>query len=210
MKKIKLDYAKESWGEVHWKNSNGLRNNEVPYDGSTFFTKGDEQMIWFTSDYHLSHFNIIRYENRPFQNINEMNKTIIENHNKLVHPEDAVYFLGDFSLVGKEKFAWYKKHINMFNGQKHLILGNHDYLKPFTYVSAGFISVHTALDIGEFILVHDPAVSIIHKDRKWLCGHVHSLFKMQKNVLNVGVDVWDFNPVSIDQVREEWRKYEDS
>lgn len=47
-KKSKLDYAKESWGETHWKNSNGLRNNEVPYDGSSFFIKGDE--LWYCDE----------------------------------------------------------------------------------------------------------------------------------------------------------------
>lgn len=41
-KKSKLDYAKESWGKTRWEQSSELRNNGIPYDGSSFFINGDE------------------------------------------------------------------------------------------------------------------------------------------------------------------------
>jgi len=55
---------------------------------------------WWTSDYHFSHFNIIRYCNRPFKTVEEMNETIIRKHNERVKPKDTVFFLGDFIFKG--------------------------------------------------------------------------------------------------------------
>ena len=85
-------------------------------------------------------------------------------------------------------------------------MGNHDSLKPFTYINAGFTSVHTSLELtyndNQYILVHDPAPATIQKynNYRWLCGHIHLIFKKYKNILNVGVDVHDFKPINMDEV----------
>ena len=52
-------------------------------------------MIYFTSDMHLGHEAIIRMQNRPFENAEEMNRILIENYNSVVQKNDTVYFLGD-------------------------------------------------------------------------------------------------------------------
>lgn len=163
-------------------------------------------MIYFTSDWHIGHENVIKYCNRPFANADKMRHTILGNYNKVVTEEDIVYFLGDMTLVGPANKQYLLNITKGLPGTKHLILGNHDKLDPFDYEEGGFMSVHTALDIGEFILVHDPVKSLVDHDRKWLCGHVHQLFKMNRtgHVLNVGVDIWGFFPVSIDEVRKEF------
>lgn len=79
-------------------------------------------------------------------------------------------------------------------------------------MECGFKSVHTLLDIDEFILIHDPVYWYLAKDRIWLCGHIHNLFKRIGNVLNVGVDVHEYYPISIEEVRKEFEidegKYE--
>lgn len=54
--------------------------------------------IYFTSDLHLGHDNIIRFCNRPFSSVEEMNDRIIQNYNSIVHKNDLVYILGDFNL----------------------------------------------------------------------------------------------------------------
>lgn len=163
-------------------------------------------MIYFTADWHIGHTNIIQYCNRPFVNADKMKHFILSNYMKTVQPEDTVYFLGDLTLVGPANKQYLFNFTRDLPGTKHLILGNHDKLDPFDYVEGGFQTVHTALDIGEFILVHDPVNCLIDHNRKWLCGHVHQLFKLNRvgNVLNIGVDIWGFFPVSIDEVRREF------
>lgn len=52
-------------------------------------------MIWFTADFHLSHKNIIKYCNRPFKNIEEVDNSIIRNLKESVKSDDILYFLGD-------------------------------------------------------------------------------------------------------------------
>ena len=55
-------------------------------------------MKYYTSDLHLSHKNIIEYENRPFSSIEEMDNTIIGIINYRLSPDDELYILGDFTL----------------------------------------------------------------------------------------------------------------
>ncbi len=87
---------------------------------------------WWTSDYHFSHFNIIRYCKRPFETAEEMNETIIRKHNERVKPEDTVFFLGDFIFKGGkeggvEKYRQFEKRLN---GKFIFIKGNHDLTFP--------------------------------------------------------------------------------
>lgn len=88
---------------------------------------------WFTSDYHLGHANIIKYCNRPFKDLEQMNKMIIHNHNARVKPEDIVFFLGDFcfhnSEGGKDGEGVGEKadsYLEKLNGKFVFISGNHD------------------------------------------------------------------------------------
>jgi len=83
---------------------------------------------WWTSDYHFSHFNIIRYCKRPFETAEEMNETIIKRHNERVKPDDTVFFLGDFIFKGGneggvDKYRQFEKRLN---GKFIFIKGNHD------------------------------------------------------------------------------------
>jgi len=164
---------------------------------------------WFTSDHHFAHANILQYEYRPWEKIDQMDKGLIRRHNELVSKDDEVWFIGDFSLKGSGARNWYELTLSKLNGTKHLVLGNHDRMKPFAYVDCGFASVHTGIKITiegyEIVMVHDPSASIMFKDRLVLCGHVHSLFRFRTFleggvVMNVGVDVWDWRPVSLKTV----------
>jgi len=161
-------------------------------------------MIYFTADQHFDHENIIKFCERPFKTIRLMNHAIIENNNEIVTNDDIVYHLGDITLRGPVSINVVRQFIGKLKGQKHLILGNHDRLTPKQYLNVGFLSVHTSLEleIENLILVHDPALSAVDRKRVFLCGHVHDLFKTIKNVINVGVDQWDFKPVSLPEIRE--------
>ena len=160
-------------------------------------------MIFFTADSHFHHDKIIQYCNRPFKHTRDMDNTMLYRYNSRVTDDDEVYFIGDlFDLQLGKNLHIVERMINKLKGRKHLILGSHDYLKPFEYVDAGFTSVHTSLEVEGMILNHDPAVSCIDRSKVFLCGHVHTLFKTQLNVINVGVDMWNFFPVSLTQIVE--------
>jgi calcineurin-like phosphoesterase family protein len=157
---------------------------------------------WVWSDPHFSHEAILGYCQRPFKNTKEMDSVLVKNHNQLVKPEDTVYCLGDFTMRGTDDKPWFKKTLKMLRGTKILILGNHDKLPALEYVELGFQSVHTSLVVDDIFLAHDPAwATAIPKDMLMMCGHVHGLFKLVERthrVLNVGVDVWDYKPVSFE------------
>ena len=160
-------------------------------------------MNWFTADQHFDHEELIyTYCTRPFNKLHVHNRTLINNHNRLVNKDDIVYHLGDFTLRGPENKHHIERWVRQLNGHNILILGNHDKLKPFDYVDIGFESVHTYLKVGEFNLIHDPAVATVKPDELWLCGHVHRLFEKSRNAVNVGVDVRSFYPISEDELRK--------
>ena len=165
---------------------------------------------YFCADWHLFHFNIIEYTNRPYKTIEQMHTGMQSMHNDVVSPKDEVWNLGDVSMLSSEYVGKVRKEVNKFNGTKHLVIGNHDEWRASSYENAGFWTAHTAFWFPykefTFYLMHDPAkYTILENDPKaiMLCGHIHNLFKHllpEKRIINVGVDVWDFIPVSFDQI----------
>ena len=127
-----------------------------------------------------------------------MNEVMIKKWNDKVLPTDTVFHLGDFSFRGG--FQEYKRRLN---GTIVLLAGNHDedsfsIIKDMTIKYGG----------KEFYLTHIPPENQI-KDF-CLCGHVHHQWKSKKNgnkiMINMSVDVWNFEPVSIKQILEEIQK----
>lgn len=173
-------------------------------------------MIWFTSDPHYFHKNVIEYCGRPFMDVNHMNEMLIKKYNALVRPEDTCYFLGDVIFGGTLKAH---EIISQLNGTKKLILGNHDKQnKAHKWLTLGFKVArdHEQIQLTPEILLnlsHFPYRGDNHDERKfptqleddgrWLLhGHVHNAWKTKGRMINVGVDVWDFNPVSINSIKE--------
>lgn len=168
---------------------------------------------WFTSDTHFFHKNVIKYCNRPFLTVEEMNETLIDNWNSCVGVDDTVFHLGDFAFCNYTSMAGI---FNRLNGRIYLILGNHDNSTKKKYLEIGFKDVYQSTDLFEFHLNHYPTVgeSCEIPDRfeskrpkcidKWiLCGHIHEKWKFNGNCFNVGVDVHGFKPISLEQVRKE-------
>ena len=150
---------------------------------------------WWTSDTHLGHKNIITYCKRPFKDVEQMNEMIIKKWNNKVKDDDTVFHLGDFSFRGG-----YHQFRRRLNGSIILLAGNHDedsfsVIKDITIKHGG----------KEFYLTHVPPINQV-KDF-CLCGHVHNKWKSQKRgnkiMINVGVDVWNFEPISIKEILDE-------
>lgn len=178
---------------------------------------------WFTADLHLGHERIVELCNRPFADVREMNAAIIERWNAVVQPDDKVYVLGDLAL-GKlrESLAL----TTQLNGYKHLVPGNHDRcwsghrkVRPIdrlVYEEVGFqILGDDVTHLLGWRMNHMPYEGDSHDsdrykpyrpipgEEQWLLhGHVHNAWKVNGNQINVGVDVWDFTPVSSDQILE--------
>ncbi len=87
--------------------------------------------IWFSADHHFGHENIIKYTDRPFASVEEMDSVLIEKWNECVEEEDMVYYLGDFTLGSFQRFEWY---INQLNGKFYFVPGGHDrrWVDPLT------------------------------------------------------------------------------
>ena len=158
-------------------------------------------MIFFTSDTHFFHDNIIKYCNRPYANSLEMNEALVRNWNGVVGVEDKVYHLGDFSMGGKPRVA---EALSQLNGYKILIKGNHDFSVEFMR-NAGFREVYSNLVIdteyGKIYLNHIPSPSTLWSDAEYhFCGHVHEKWKRDGNVINVGTDVWDYTPRTLKEI----------
>ncbi len=108
--------------------------------------------IWFTSDTHFGHTNILQYEaeNRPFKTVEEMNEYLIQMWNNVVRPNDTVYHLGDFCFgLANLQYA------SRLKGKKRLVLGNHDTYNSGAYLQY-FDKLYGAKYWEQCILTHIP------------------------------------------------------
>lgn len=124
-------------------------------------------------DTHFHHANIIKYCDRPFATVAEMNERIIENWNHTVGRLDTVFVLGDFALCGKNGIIDIG---NKLHGKKTLILGNHDDASIKTYYDAGFefVSKYPILYKDFYILSHYPQYIQNNGVYANIFAHVHN------------------------------------
>lgn len=184
---------------------------------------------WFTSDSHFGHRKVIKFCNRPFTGANccvgidpeisknckqcygygkvleveEMDEQLIKNWNEIVSPKDDVYHLGDVMFTSKKPDV-----TNLFkrlNGQIHWIYGNHD--KSFRNAAgAAWSGDYKELKVEgqKLILCHYPMMSWNGQMRGtiMLHGHCHGNLKHDgtKLLIDVGVDCWDYKPVSFEEI----------
>lgn len=170
-------------------------------------------MNFYTSDLHLFHKNVIHLSNRPFKDIDDMHNALIENWNKKVKTSDIVYILGDIGYPKKSQdIKLIINFLKKLNGKKILIVGNHDFkLLNYPKFKDEFIEIHNYLEISDFnrkiILFHYPIEEWngYFKNSIHLFGHIHKndkFLKDIKNRYNVGMDVNNFTPISMQEILE--------
>jgi calcineurin-like phosphoesterase family protein len=158
--------------------------------------------VFFTSDTHFSHVSARGLFRRPFASVAAMDTAILERWNATVRPEDDVWHLGDFA-VGMPT-AEMADLLGRLNGRKHLITGNND--PPATMGLAGWSSVRpyveTELDGVGLVLCHYPFRTWRNMSRGWrnLHGHSHGRLAPLPRQTDVGVDAWDFRPVTLAEI----------
>jgi len=178
--------------------------------------------LFFTSDTHFFHTNIIEYANRPFANVEDMNDEIIRNWNDTVPKDGIIYHLGDFALGNQTETL---NILNRLNGQIYLIRGNHEK----TVMSKQFLRSKFA-GIFDYVCelnVDDPEATYVSGNGKQLIVLSHYAFEVWRNShhgswhlhghshntlptpddklrLDVGVDnpLCDFYPISYNRVKE--------
>lgn len=213
--------------------------------------------IFFTSDLHFYHSNVIKFCDRPYRTKNPfwklwewkhdkpsiksveiMNEALVANWNSVVGPDDEVYVLGDFSLAFRPVELFTKR----LNGKKYLVPGNHDFCHSYNKKSRkpgrraewikkyedngwivlpeqGYLTYSLFPNVtGTVNICHLPYANLDDKDSDkqgkdkyadwrpadtgaWLlCGHVHEKWKTRGKMINVGVDVWDYKPVALEDL----------
>ena len=176
-----------------------------------------EQNSFFLSDPHFNHANILKYDNRPFENISVHDRTIIENWNRVVTPKDDVFLLGDFVFGRREDAA---KYWWQLNGRKHVVHGNHDKaLKEFCkheeipcvgYMEIKIRDEETSRKWRDIVLCHYPIAewNKAHHGAYHLYGHTHGNswydreFQSKYRCMNVGAPCIDYTPISYAEIKE--------
>jgi calcineurin-like phosphoesterase family protein len=167
--------------------------------------------IFFTSDHHFGHTNILKFCNRPFASIDEMNEVLIQRWNEKIGIADDVYHLGDFALTTNEQC---KEIIDQLNGNIHLIVGNHEgsalnHRKRFKWVKEYFelkVQDETCANGVQRIILFHYAMRVWRGDYRgaWhLYGHSHNNLPDKEDALafDVGVDCHNFYPLAYHDVK---------
>ena len=170
-------------------------------------------MIFYTSDLHLGHANVIRFDKRPFADVEEMDQYIITRWNDRVSEDDTVYILGDICHRNSRDSSWYLKQLK---GHKILILGNHDnpILKNKSACSC-FDKVDKMMQVvdekRQITLCHYPIVEWnAYFHGSWhIYGHIHNkkedtfkIMSQKEHALNAGCMINNYVPVTFDELAE--------
>lgn len=179
----------------------------------------DGKDVFFTSDYHWGHKNVIRFDNRPFldefnePDIKKMHETLLLNWNSVVKENDVVFYLGDLSL-GNPKFA--KEFVDKLNGEINFVMGNHDRYSEILKMNR-FKTIYDLVDLkifnpkdkseSDYVLCHYPIHSWnrAHHGTYMIHGHSHmSLsekeFHQGKRIFDLGCNGWNYTPVSYKEI----------
>jgi calcineurin-like phosphoesterase family protein len=184
--------------------------------------KYEKQNIFFISDLHIGHKNVLKFDGRPFADVDEMHIEMIKRWNEVVDDDDIVYYLGDLAFARDELTKWF---IYSLKGKINFILGNHDKMKDIIkfgrweniHEYGTEINVKDEDTIGSrgsngyqrIIMSHYPILSWnkSHYGSWHLHGHCHgSLIKSnqdyyKRKVMDVGCNVIDYTPISYEKVK---------
>lgn len=177
----------ESWKKTFWlyRHKMGFEIDEVKHSKTP--------QTYLIGDLHLDHENIIRYCARPFVDVDEMNRVLVHNWNRIVGPSDTVYFLGDMTFGRRSRGALF--WLEQLNGKIVFINGNHDRKVPNAVT-------HHVLEHKRhrFLLVHDPNELPVPWDGWMIHGDKHNndmrhypFVNKKKMTVNVSCEVKDTN-----------------
>jgi calcineurin-like phosphoesterase family protein len=159
-------------------------------------------MIFWTADTHFNHSGVIRMSQRPFISVDEMNEEIIKRWNERVRPKDEVWHLGDFALGDRQRI---NEIVERLNGRIHICWGNHDHRqtrKLTCFASSQYVAQIKVGDDMVFMSHYAHRVwNKSHYGSYHVYGHSHGGCLPLGRSLDVGVDCWDFMPVTFEEIK---------
>ena len=186
--------------------------------------------VYFTSDFHLFHNNVLKFDNRPFNDIYEMHSEIERRWNETVKADDIVIYLGDLSFARREDVQTVNEMLSRLNGHIHFVMGNHDkyndiikmprfesvqdYLElRLTHYQDSELQIGTKVRVETlFCIMHYPIYSWNkkHFGSYMIHGHCHgnlhhgesASFYDNRRVIDVGCMLNDYTPISYKEVIE--------
>ena len=176
------------------------------------------QNTWFGSDHHLHHRKLVEgwgnsdkneHQNstaRPFATIEEHDQALIDNHNKVVKPNDVVWFGGDVMLSGGPGTEFNYELLGKMNGDKRLIVGNHDTaakIKNYAPYFSKIVGYHELMKL-KIIVSHIPVhpSQIEHRFKANIHGHVHEDTLDDPRYFNMCMENINYTPISLEEIVE--------
>lgn len=179
----------------------------------------ETQNIFFISDFHIGHSNIIRFDNRPFTDMNHMQETLISNWNNVVGEDDIVFYGGDLFYKCVAKYpTWF---VHQLNGKIHFILGNHDRYNDIRKMNRfETIDNEQKIDIKDDVkggyqhihIHHHPILSWNKGNHgSWhFHGHTHQKMALnndydwyyRRKVMDISCNGLDYTPISYVDIKE--------
>jgi calcineurin-like phosphoesterase family protein len=164
--------------------------------------------VFFTGDTHFGHGGALGLFRRPFASVHAMDEAMVERWNAVVGAGDEVWHLGDFAV--RQPAARMRALLGALAGRKHLIIGNNDGAATVALEGWGSVRHYAELEIESTLLVlgHYPLRSWnrMTKGALNLHGHSHGRLKPLPRQADVGVDVFDFRPVTLADIRAHLRR----
>lgn len=158
--------------------------------------------VFFTSDQHWGHAAIIDMCARPFSDVDEMDRHMVDDWNSVVRPSDTVWHLGDFAF--RLRSGRLDALFQRLNGIKHLIVGNHDSDDTLALPWASIAQMREITLEGQRVWLSHYALREwprFYKDSLHLFGHSHSKMPGSRRCLDVGVDNVGFVPQTLNQLK---------
>lgn len=176
-------------------------------------------MNFYISDVHFGHKNVIEFDQRPFQDVEEMDRIMIDKWNQKVKKDDHVYIIGDFIYKSEKAAVWY---LEQLNGYLHLILGNHD---RNWLIQPGVRDYFEEIEKMQYIkdernliqMCHYPIIewNQYHRGSYLIYGHIHGkrddtyeFMKTRERALNAAACINDYVPVTFHELVKNNQKFQ--
>lgn len=189
---------------------------------NSIFNIDQSEKVFITSDHHFGHENIIKFTDRPYSSVEQMDAELIENWNRYIKKDDTVFHLGDFTLGEMDSAS---KYFSQLNGKIFILAQpwHHDRrwlpkdlrtIIPYTNCTVQFCPPMVMLEVSNMVLGSRPLpITLCHYplaewDRKhygaWhLHGHSHGKYKTDDFAVDVGVEHMNYYPIRLDNVSHE-------